>query len=47
MIGFYPEFSPRFLKRYLDMYELVVEAVRHFIKEVREGIYPSEEHIYK
>jgi len=46
MFGFFDEFKPKFVKRYLDGGKLVREAIRNYNREVKEGIFPEEEHIY-
>ncbi len=46
MLGLNPEFRPKFLKTYLDGWGLVKKAVEDYIREVREGLYPDEEHSF-
>ncbi|MEM0340382.1 MAG: 3-methyl-2-oxobutanoate hydroxymethyltransferase [Acidilobaceae archaeon] len=38
------EAPPPFAKRYVNVAEIVIEAVRSFAKEVREGTFPGPEH---
>jgi 3-methyl-2-oxobutanoate hydroxymethyltransferase len=38
--------TPRFVKRYAEMFPEMVRAVSAFASEVREGKYPREEHEY-
>jgi len=47
LLGFFREFTPKFVKRYLEGGKLVEEAVAQFAREVREGKFPSESQIYK
>ncbi len=44
LLGLNPDFSPRFLKRYLDGYALIRGAVETFAEEVRAGAFPTEAH---
>ncbi|MEO0141283.1 MAG: 3-methyl-2-oxobutanoate hydroxymethyltransferase [candidate division WOR-3 bacterium] len=46
MLGLNPEFRPRFLKRYVDGWGILKKAVEDYAKEVREGLYPDEEHSF-
>jgi 3-methyl-2-oxobutanoate hydroxymethyltransferase len=41
MLGLNSEFSPRFLRRYLQLDGLVTEAVQAYIRDVRSGDFPS------
>ena len=47
MLGFFDEFKPKFVKRYLDGANLVRTAVETYAREVREKTFPSEEFEYK
>ena len=47
MLGFYEGRSPRFVKRYAELGEAVVEALEHYAEEVRNGSFPEERHTYK
>lgn len=46
MLGFSPEFSPKFLKRYLDFHQQALDALKQYKAEVEGGKYPGEEHSY-
>ncbi len=46
MLGFFEEFTPKFVKRYLNGADLVKEAVLAYKQEVENGTFPSQEHIY-
>jgi 3-methyl-2-oxobutanoate hydroxymethyltransferase len=47
MLGYYEGHAPRFVKRYADLGEVIVEALSRFAEEVREGVFPEEQHTYK
>jgi len=47
MLGLYKELSPRFLKVYLDLNEIIVEALTQFRTEVEQGQFPGPEHSYQ
>ena len=46
MLGFFEEFTPKFVKKYLNGATLVKEAVLEYKKEVEEGSFPAQEHTY-
>ncbi|MFN4071650.1 MAG: 3-methyl-2-oxobutanoate hydroxymethyltransferase, partial [Thermus caldifontis] len=46
VVGLYGEFKPRFVKRYLEGGRLFHEALSRFVREVREGVFPDEEHSF-
>ncbi len=46
MMGFFDK-SPKFVKRYVEGKKLFMEALKQFSNEVKEGIFPGEEHTYK
>ena len=47
MLGFFEEFKPKFVKRYLDGANLVRTAVEAYAREVREKTFPCEGFEYK
>lgn len=47
MLGLNPGFSPKFLKRYVQLAEQVTGAARQFGEEVRQGKYPGREHSFE
>lgn len=46
MLGLYKELSPRFLKVYLDLAEIITTALTQFRTEVEQGQFPGPEHTY-
>ena len=47
LLGMDKDFNPKFLKKYADLFTVITEAVGNYIKEVREGIFPDEEHSFR
>jgi 3-methyl-2-oxobutanoate hydroxymethyltransferase len=47
MLGLYKELSPRFLKVYLDLNEIIVGALNQFRSEVEQRQFPGPEHTYQ
>lgn len=46
MLGFFEDFTPKFVKRYMDGASLVKEAVKNYADEVKSREFPKEEHTY-
>ncbi|WP_418640645.1 3-methyl-2-oxobutanoate hydroxymethyltransferase [Sulfurimonas sp. ST-27] len=46
MLGFFEEFTPKFVKKYLDGATLVKKALQEYADEVVNRKFPTEEHIY-
>ncbi|MEE4117269.1 MAG: 3-methyl-2-oxobutanoate hydroxymethyltransferase [Marinilabiliaceae bacterium] len=46
MLGITQEFSPRFLRRYHNLYQEISGAVRNYISDVRTGDFPNEKEQY-
>ena len=46
MLGMTHEFSPRFLRRYLNLYESMTSAFQQYIKDVKSKDFPNESEQY-
>lgn len=46
MLGLNKGFSPRFLRRYANLYDEITTAVRQYINDVKSSDFPSEEESY-
>ena len=46
MLGMTNDFSPRFLRRYADLFTIVTEAVGHYVEAVKSGDFPNEKEQY-
>ncbi len=47
VLGLNSDYAPRFVKAYADLKSSVVDAVRSFRDEVRDGKFPGPEHQYE
>ena len=45
MLGIYQNFKPRFVKKYLDLNQLITASVQTYSHEVKSGIFPSNENV--
>ena len=46
MLGFYEGRAPRFVKRYAELGDAIVEALERYAEEVRSGSFPEQRHTY-
>ncbi len=47
MLGLFADFKPKFVKRFADLGPLVSTAAEVYAAEVREGLFPAEEHTFQ
>ncbi len=47
MLGMFGGFTPKFAKRYENVGEIMVNAFKKYIDEVKTGVFPTEEHSFK
>lgn len=45
LLGIYEEIPP-FAKKYIDLRKIVIEAVKKYAEEVRNGVFPEEKHYF-
>lgn len=46
MLGLNKGFSPKFLRRYADLYDIITEAVQGYIRDVKSSDFPSVDESY-
>ncbi|MNU90909.1 3-methyl-2-oxobutanoate hydroxymethyltransferase [compost metagenome] len=46
MLGINNEFSPRFLRKYANLYDIMLDAVKNYIQDVRSGDFPNKNEQY-
>ncbi len=46
MLGVTHEFSPRFLRRYMNLYDDIKSATQHYIRDVKSKDFPNEKEQY-
>ncbi|MBI5601850.1 MAG: 3-methyl-2-oxobutanoate hydroxymethyltransferase, partial [Deltaproteobacteria bacterium] len=47
LIGQFQAFTPKFVKRYCNVAELIIQAMKDYCDDVRTGRFPEEEHCYR
>ncbi|MBN8479451.1 MAG: 3-methyl-2-oxobutanoate hydroxymethyltransferase [Burkholderiales bacterium] len=46
LLGVFDQFKPKFTKRYANLSQIAVEALKTYAAEVRGGVFPDAEHSY-
>lgn len=46
LLGVFTDFKPKFTKRYAKLTEAAVGGIQQYVKEVKEGAFPDDEHSY-
>ncbi len=46
LIGQFQAFTPKFVKKYADVAEIITNAMKEYVKEVRANAFPTDEHCY-
>jgi 3-methyl-2-oxobutanoate hydroxymethyltransferase len=47
LLGMLPQPSPKFVRQYADVYRTQVDAIRHWVTDVRDGSFPSDDETYR
>lgn len=47
VLGIFQAFTPKFVKKYENLGQKTIDAFTEYVKEVRGGQFPKEEHTYK
>lgn len=46
MVGKFQAFTPKFVKKYANVAEIETNAYKEYVKDVKEGVFPSDEYVY-
>ncbi len=46
LLGVFTDFKPKFTKRYSKLTEVAVNGIQQYVKEVKEGSFPDDDHTY-
>jgi 3-methyl-2-oxobutanoate hydroxymethyltransferase len=47
LLGLFDRFTPKFVKKYVNLKDMALKAVKEYKQEVESGKFPSEEHTFK
>ncbi|HHS50112.1 MAG TPA: 3-methyl-2-oxobutanoate hydroxymethyltransferase [candidate division Zixibacteria bacterium] len=47
LLGLFDEFKPKFVRRYAQLNEIMIESVGNYVSDVKDGSFPSDEESYK
>ena len=46
LLGVFTDFKPKFTKRYAKLTEVAVGGISEYVKEVKAGTFPDDDHTY-
>jgi 3-methyl-2-oxobutanoate hydroxymethyltransferase len=46
IIGQFQAFTPKFVKKYANVAQVITDALKEYVSEVRGGVFPADEHCY-
>jgi len=47
MLGLFQDFKPKHAKKYTNLAENIENALRSYVAEVKQGIFPDDSHSYQ
>ncbi len=46
LLGVFTDFKPKFTKRFANLTEVAVNGISQYVREVKEGVFPDDDHTY-
>lgn len=46
MLGKFSDYKPKFVRQYVNMKNVILDAVKNYCSDIKSGKYPSEEEVY-
>jgi 3-methyl-2-oxobutanoate hydroxymethyltransferase len=46
MLGMFDRFTPKFVKKYADFFEIGTKALQQYVQDVEQKVFPGPEHIF-
>jgi 3-methyl-2-oxobutanoate hydroxymethyltransferase len=46
-VGLFERFTPRFVKQYIKLGPMIIDALKEYRREVEQGVFPGDEHSFK
>jgi 3-methyl-2-oxobutanoate hydroxymethyltransferase len=47
LVGLFERFTPKFVKQYIKLGPMILDALKEYKNEVEDGLFPGEEHTFK
>jgi 3-methyl-2-oxobutanoate hydroxymethyltransferase len=47
LLGINTEFTPKFVKKYANLREVIVKSLEEYISDINEGKFPTDENVFK
>ncbi len=47
MLGLVEAFTPRFVKKYANLSDLIIKAISEYVSDIKEAQFPEEKHTYR
>lgn len=47
LVGLFERFTPKFVKQYIKLGPMIIDALKEYKNEVENGVFPGEEHTFK
>ena len=47
LLGLFDKYAPKFVKRYADISPIISRGIEEYIEEVKEGLFPTDDHSFK
>ena len=45
-VGLFERFTPKFVKQYIKLGPMIIDALKEYKREVEEGVFPGDEHMF-
>ena len=46
MLGMFDRFTPKFVKKYADFFEIGTKALQQYVQDVEQKVFPGSEHVF-
>ncbi len=46
MLGYFPDFQPKHVKRYVNLSDQILNSVNNFANDVKNGVFPGKENVF-
>lgn len=47
MLGKFSDYQPKFVRKYADLKNIILDAARNYCKDLKDGSYPAENEVFK